>query len=63
MKKTIQIEGLNKQVIIETDELRPYTIGDEDIQETAIADDGSLVGYDEASNMWVGLWPRKPDDY
>ena len=63
MKKSIEIEGMNKTVTIETDELRPYTAGDDAYEETAIADDGSCVAYDDASNTWVQLWPSRPEDY
>ena len=63
MTKTVQIEWMDKSVTIETDELRPYTAGDDTYEETAIASDGTLVAYDNASNMWVQLWTCRPEDY
>jgi len=58
-KIKISIAGINKEVWIDINEIKPYS----DLEETAMADDGTCVAWDDAINSWVQIWPRKPEDY
>jgi hypothetical protein len=61
--KTIEIMGLGKTVQINMGEIKAYAVDGDIYEETAIADDGSLVAYEDATNAWVQLWPSRPEDY
>ena len=62
MKKVVYVEGIG-EMTFESENIRPHSIGDDEYNETAITECGALIAYDDASNMWVQLYPSRPSDY
>lgn len=56
MKKTVELWGENREVTFNEEDVRAIETNNGDIYEEAvIADDNTLIAYDEAACAWVSL--------
>lgn len=56
MKTTVELFGENREVTFNEEDVRPIEINNgETFEEAVIADDNTLIAYDEAVCAWVSL--------